>query len=134
MARFYLLLSAVGLFPVALSYGIVPDKALPKIMEVTVEGRDLTHVFRAIMGLYLGMIVLWILGAMRPGLARAAVISEIVFMAGLAVGRIISIVVDGVPSIALIGYTGVEIVIAVWGLFVLKKCSLAPSEKVAAPA
>ena len=50
MARFYLLLSAVGLFPVALSYGIVPDKILPKIMEVTVEGRDLTHVFRAIMG------------------------------------------------------------------------------------
>ena len=55
-------------------------------------------------------------------------------MAGLAVGRIISIVIDGVPSIALLGYTGMEIVMALWGLFVLKKCSLAPSEKVAAPA
>ena len=42
--------------------------------------------------------------------------------------------VDGVPSLALLGYTGVEIVMAVWGLFVLKKCSLAPSERVAAPA
>ena len=86
------------------------------------------------MGLYLGMIVLWVLGALRTGLTRVAVISAIVFMTGLAVGRIISIVADGVPSIALLGYTGVEIVMAVWGLFVLKKCSLAPSEKVAAPA
>ena len=85
MARVYLLVSAVGLLPVALSYGIVPHEVLPKLMEVTVEGTDLTHVFRAIMGLSLGMIVLWILGAMRPGLTRAAVISEIVFMAGLAV-------------------------------------------------
>ena len=80
------------------------------------------------MGLYLGMIALWILGAFRQSLTRAAVIAEIFFMCGLAFGRVLSIVVDGLPSIALLGYTGVEISLAVWGMLVLKKGFSAPQE------
>ncbi len=121
VARFYLLVSAAGLTAVALSYGVAPATVLPWLLDITVEGTDLTHVFRAIMGLYLGMIVLWVLGAFRPSLTRAAVVAEIAFMSGLAVGRVLSIVVDGMPSIALLGYTGVEIALAAWGMLVLKK-------------
>ena len=126
MARLYLLVSAAGLTAVALSYGVAPATVLPKLLDITVEGTDLTHVFRAIMGLYLGMIVLWVLGAFRSSLTRAAVIAEIAFMSGLAVGRVLSIVVDGMPSIALLGYTGVEIAMAAWGMLVLKKGFIAP--------
>ncbi len=111
---------------VALSYGVAPATILPHLLDITVEGTDLTHVFRSIMGLYLGMIVLWVLGAFRPSLTRAAVIAEITFMSGLAVGRVLSIIVDGMPSIALLGYTGVEIAMAGWGMLVLKKCFTAP--------
>ncbi len=111
---------------VALSYGVAPATVLPQLFDITVEGTDLTHVLRAIMGLYLGMIVLWVLGAFRPSLTRAAVIAEIAFMCGLAVGRVLSIVVDGMPSIALLGYTGVEIAMAAWGMLVLKKGFIAP--------
>ncbi len=121
MARVYLLISAAGLTAVALSYGVAPATVLPRLLDITVEGTDLTHVFRAIMGLYLGMIVLWVLGAFRPSLTRAAVMAEIAFMSGLAVGRVLSIVVDGMPSIALLGYTVVEIALAAWGMVVLKK-------------
>ena len=126
MARLYLLVSAAGLTAVALSYGVAPATILPQLLDITVEGTDLTHVFRAIMGLYLGMIVLWVLGAFRPSLTRPAVIAEIAFMSGLAVGRVLSIVVDGMPSIALLGYTGVEIAMAAWGMLVLKKGFIAP--------
>ncbi len=126
MARLYLLVSAAGLTVVALSYGVAPATVLPQLFDITVEGTDLTHVLRAIMGLYLGMIVLWVLGAFRPSLTRAAVIAEIAFMCGLAVGRVLSIVVDGMPSIALLGYTGVEIAMAAWGMLVLKKGFIAP--------
>ncbi len=94
MARLYLLVSAAGLTAVAFSYGVAPATILPQLLDITVEGTDLIHVFRAIMGLYLGMIVLWVLGAFRPSLTRAAVIAEIAFMSGLAVGRVLSIVVD----------------------------------------
>ncbi len=126
MARLYLLVSAAGLTAVALGYGVAPATVLPKLLDITVEGIDLTHVFRAIMGLYLGMIVLWVLGAFRPSLTRAAVMAEIAFMSGLAVGRVLSIVVDGMPSIVLLGYMGVEIAMAAWGMLVLKKGFIAP--------
>ena len=63
MSRFYLIFSAAGLFVIALSYGVAPAVVLPRVLDLTVEGTDLTHIFRAIMGLYFGMIVLRVLGA-----------------------------------------------------------------------
>jgi hypothetical protein len=121
MNRFYLLFSAAGLFVVALTYGVAPATVLPKVLDLTVEGRDLTHIFRGVMGLYLGMIVLWVLGAFRAGLTRAAVISEIIFMFGLAFGRAVSIIVDGVPSMLLIAYMLLEVVMGAWGVLVLRR-------------
>jgi hypothetical protein len=120
-ARFYLIFSAVGLFGVALSYGVAPAAVLPKVLDLTIEGTDLTHILRAIMGLYLGMIALWVLGAYQAKFTLAAVIAEVVFMIGLACGRVVSIIVDGVPSMLLIGYTVVEITMGLWGILVLKK-------------
>ena len=123
MTRSYLLFSAIGLSAVALSYGIAPGYVLPKLMDLTVDGTDLTHIFRAIMGLYLGMIVLWLVGAFRSDFTRAAVISEIFFMFGLASGRLLSIAVDGMPSIPLILYAVVEIALGIWGVVVLRQHS-----------
>jgi len=82
-SRFYLVFSAVGLLPISLSYGVDPNRVLPKIMQIQPLEGDLIHVFRAIMGLYLALIVLWLLGAIRGGpLMRTALISEIAFMSG----------------------------------------------------
>jgi hypothetical protein len=124
VARFYLIFSAAGLLLVALSYGVAPAAVLPKVLDLTVEGTDQTHIFRAIMGLYLGMIALWIVGAFRPDFTRAAVIAEIFFMLGLACGRVLSIIVDGVPSALLVAYAIVEIAFGLWGLLILKKLSV----------
>jgi len=121
MTRFYLLFSAAGLFLIALSYGVAPAAILPRALDVTVEGTDLTHIFRAIMGLYLGMIVLWVLGAFRANLTRAAVIAEVTFMMGLALGRVVSIVIDGVPSVLLVVYAVLEISMGLWGVLILKE-------------
>ena len=125
-SRFYLLFSAAGLFPIALSYGVAPAGVLPAVLDVAIEGTDLTHIFRAVMGLYLAMIVLWILGAFRPELTRAALISEVAFMFGLAFGRVLSILADGVPSLLLVAYTALEIVMGVWGILILKSLPEAP--------
>lgn len=121
MTRFYLLFSAAGLFVIALSYGIAPATILPVALNVTVEGTDLTHIFRAIMGLYLGMIVLWVLGAFWANLTWVAVIAEVTFMFGLALGRVISIVIDGMPSMLLVGYAVLEIAMGLWGVLILTK-------------
>lgn len=126
MTRFYLLFSAAGLFVIALSYGVDPAAVLPKLLDLSVEGTDLTHIFRAVMGLYLGMIVLWVLGAFRSDLTRVAVIAEIVFMLGLASGRVLSILVDGLPSMLLIAYAVAEIAMGSWGILVLKRLPTGP--------
>lgn len=126
MTRFYLLFSAAGLFVIALSYGVDPAAVLPKLLDLSVEGTDLTHIFRAVMGLYLGMIVLWVLGAFRSDLTRVAVIAEIVFMLGLASGRVLSILVDGLPSMLLVAYAVAEIAMGSWGILVLKRLPTGP--------
>ena len=121
MTRFYLLFSAAGLFVIALSYGVAPAAILPRALDVTVEGTDLTHIFRAVMGLYLGMIVLWVLGAFWANLTRAAVIAEVTFMIGLALGRVVSIVIDGIPSMLLVAYAVLEIAMGLWGVLILNR-------------
>lgn len=74
------------------------------------------------MGLYLAIIALWLIGAIRGGpLMRTALISEIVFMAGLASGRLLSLLLDGWPSPMLIAYTVAELVLASWGVLCLRK-------------
>jgi hypothetical protein len=121
-SRFYLLFSAAGLLPIALSYGIDPNRILPIFLQINPIGGDLLHVFRAIMGLYLATIVLWLLGAIRGGaLMRTALVSEIVFMAGLATGRLLSLLLDGWPSTMLVVYTVAELALAAWGIFCLRK-------------
>jgi hypothetical protein len=54
----YLWVSAIGLTPVALSYGVVPELSLNWLFGITVELPNEAHVFRGVMGLYLAMVAL----------------------------------------------------------------------------
>jgi hypothetical protein len=65
MMKLFLLVAGVFLFPV--SYGVDPAATLPKFMNFTVEGTDQTHIFRALMGLYLGMVTFCIIASRRSG-------------------------------------------------------------------
>ena len=93
----HLLVSTIVLTPIALIYGILPNKILPILFDIKVETIDLMHVFRAIMGLYLGIISLFILGIYKPKYWEMATLINVVFMGGLAFGRLISILMDGQP-------------------------------------
>jgi Domain of unknown function (DUF4345) len=121
-SRFYLIFSAAGLLPISMSYGIDPNRILPMIFSFHPVGGDTVHVLRAIMGLYFATIVLWLAGAVRGGaMMRTALISEIVFMSGLASGRLLDLLLDGWPSPVLIAYTVAELVLAAWGVLCLRK-------------
>ncbi len=73
------------------------------------------------MGLYLALIVLWVVGAWRGGEPmRTALISEIVFMSGLAAGRLLSLLPDGWPSPILITYAITKLLLAGWGIYCLR--------------
>ena len=121
MMKLFLLVAGVFLFPVALSYGVDPAVTIPKFMNFTVEGTDQTHIFRALMGLYLGMVTFCIIAAFTPEWRRVAVIWAVFFALSLAIGRIISIIVDGMPSGILVFYLAVELAVGTCGLFVLAR-------------
>lgn len=116
----HLLLSTVIVIPVALVYGVYPKTILQQFLNFKVESTDLSNVFRAIMGLYLAFACLWILGIVKSEYWKTATISNMLFMGGLASGRILSLFFDGSPStIFLVGTTG-ELVLSIYGLFALK--------------
>ena len=119
MMKLFLLVAGVFLFPVALSYGVDPAVTIPKFMNFTVEGTDQTHIFRALMGLYLGMVTFCIIAAFTPEWRHVAVIWA--FAHSLAAGRILSLIVDGMPSPILLFYMAVELIGGTLGLLVLSR-------------
>ena len=119
MMRFYLLCMAVLIVPIALSYGIDPAAVLPKFLNIEVVGTDQTQIFRALMCLYLGASIFWAIAAFKPEWRRVAVIWAVFFALSLAVGRVISVVVDGPPSRLLDLYLAVEVLAGLWGVALL---------------
>ena len=118
--RAFLILCAVGLVPIALGYGAKPSASLDTLFGINVDTTNLTHIMRAVMGLYLGMVVLWLWGAFRKSMESPALVACAVFMLGLAAGRILSFVMDGLPHWLLIVYAALEIVLGLIAVKLLK--------------
>jgi predicted membrane protein len=108
-AKLLLILAATGLVPIALSYGFAPGVSLQYLLGISVESTNHAHVFRAIMGLYLANAMFWLIAAFRPNLQHSALWVLCLFMTGLAAGRILSIVVDGMPNMVLMFYLVAEL-------------------------
>lgn len=102
----------LGLVPAALSYGAMPGRSLPLLYGISEPDLSTRHVFRAVMGLYLGMICFWLAGALRPGLRMAALWTVFVFVTGIAMGRLLSLALDGWPQPLLLAYLFAEIALA----------------------
>jgi hypothetical protein len=121
MMKLYLVTVAVVLVPVALSYGVDPAAILPKFMNIRVEGTDQTHILRALMCLYLGMSAFCIIAAFTPEWRHVAVIWAVFFVFSLVAGRVLSLMVDGIPSRIFLLYLAVEVFAGLWGLLVLAR-------------
>lgn len=119
--RTLLLLAALGLMPIALSYGLVPSVTVTNLLGFPVEGTNQTHVFRAIMGLYLANAAFWLLAVGKPELRVPALWVLFLFMLGLAAGRVLSIVIDGMPGIVLLLYLAAEVVFGVLAFILLRR-------------
>lgn len=116
-----LLIVAIGLIPIALSYGLIPEKSLSYLFNISVSEINLIQILRAVMGLYLALILFWFIGAFKIQLRQAAIYSLIVFMFGLASGRILSLILDGVPNWLLLVYLALELSFGILGLVLVKK-------------
>ena len=118
--KIFLFAAAAGLTPIALSYGAEPYSSVPFLFDFPVDGVNAAHIFRAVMGLYLAQALFWIAGALKPTLTTAALWSVTVFMWGLALGRLLSLILDGAPKPILVVYLFLEIAFGVIGCILLR--------------
>jgi hypothetical protein len=117
----HLIVSTIFIVPIALVYGLYPERTLSELFDIKVETINLATIFRAMMGLYLGVSAVWIIGILKPKFWMTATITNIVFMGGLAAGRLLSLLLDGVPSIYFLAGLLLELSFAFWGVKNLKK-------------
>tara|TARA_B100001029_G_C15031879_1_gene437526 strand:- start:837 stop:1223 length:387 start_codon:yes stop_codon:yes gene_type:complete len=106
---FFLIFSAVGVFPVALAYGAYPSISLPLLYDIEITNNNLASVFRALMGLYIAFNIFWFIGALNQLLRISALWSLFIFYTGAGAGRVLSIAFDGMPDIIFIIYLILEI-------------------------
>lgn len=117
----FLVIIAIGLLPIALSYGLMPQKSMSYLYDISISDINSIHIFRAVMCLYLALALFWIIGALKVQVRQAALYSLIVFMFGLAVGRILSLIIDGMPHWLLGVYLVMEISFGTLGMLLLNK-------------
>jgi hypothetical protein len=113
-------ISAMVVILAGLAYGAFPAQFLPILFDFEVKTVDLLNVFRAIMGLYIGLAMYWTYGIINPVHWRSATIVCTIFMGGLALGRFVSMAIDGIPSLAFAIGAWLELAFMVWGLINLK--------------
>jgi len=117
----HLIISVLVLIPASLVYGLRPDSFWTEIIGLTVTDIDLINIFQAIMGLYLGFALLFLLGILIPSLWYTASLSNIVFMGGLGLGRTISLLTVGFPSQFYLVGGFLELLLAILGIVIYRK-------------
>lgn len=121
MKRLYLLIASIGLFPIALGYGVMPAEAMKFLFDLELNAPNGVHIFRAIMVLYFGSIVIWMAGFKSDKFTDFSIMHAVVFMLSLAIGRILSMGIDGMPHWLLTTYAALEIGFGVTGIALLKQ-------------
>ena len=117
----FLIFVAAGVFPVALTYGVNPQVTLAYLYDIEVNNVNLSNIFRAIMGLYIALNIFWVIGAFKKPLLLPAMWSLTIFMTGIGLGRLLSLIVDGVPYPAFLIYMLLEFIFAIFGFLFIKK-------------
>jgi len=76
---------------------------------------------KAIMFLYIGVCFIWILGVSKTKYWKQATALNVLFMLTLALGRTLSMVVDGLPTTGYVFGVIAEFFLAMYALYQLRK-------------
>ena len=95
---------------IGLLYGVSPEWFFKTfLVDSQPPSIDQSHILRAVMMLYIALGLFWLWSAFSDKYRDAGVLVLCIFCGGLVVGRILSVVVDGMPSPLLILYIAMEI-------------------------
>tara|TARA_R110001632_G_scaffold95102_5_gene201174 strand:- start:1270 stop:1662 length:393 start_codon:yes stop_codon:yes gene_type:complete len=117
----HLIISVLIVVPTAIIYG--SPSILEERLDIQVGSIDLANLLKAIMCLYLGTSLVWIMGIWKPRYWKSATQLNILFMLSLAIGRTISIMTDGLPTDGYIYGLIAEYILGLFSIYQLKKYS-----------
>ena len=110
-----LIISVMVVIPISLIYGFKPEL----LLDIDLVTNDEYNFAKGVMGLYLAFSLFWGYGLINSKVLKPALISNVLFMLGLVIGRSVSILVDGWPSVLyMFGLFG-ELVLGLYTLHVL---------------
>lgn len=116
ISKIHLFISVLIVVPVAFLYGFCPDTQF----NIQLQTIDEHNFFKAIMGMYLGFSLLWILGIIKASYFKVALITNIIFMLGLGSGRLLSWCIEGTPTFGYQFGAFAELFLGFYGLWVMK--------------
>ena len=117
----FLVLSALTIFVVGSLYGVQPVWFAATFFGLADVDINFVHMLRGLTGLYVGFGLFWLFAAFNDAYRDVALLTVVLFPAGLVVGRIISAVVDGQPSTLLSVYMIAELVQAPLAYWVYRR-------------
>jgi len=119
ISKIHLVISVSIVVPIALIYGFKPELSFDMFLETI----DEHNFYKAVMGLYLGFSTIWLLGVFKVHYLKTALITNVVFMLGLGFGRLLSLTLDGIPTVGYLFGTVAELFLGLYGLWVLNRKS-----------
>ncbi len=118
--KYYLIFAFCCIAVIALLYGISPQWFARVFLNEPVLNYNLAHILRAVMGLYLALGLFWLYAAFDDKYRNTAVLTLLIFCAGLVSGRLISVLIDGQPASLLSLYIFLEFVFVPLSYWVFK--------------
>jgi len=115
----HLIISVMIVVPTGIIYG--SPSVLPEHLDIQVNTIDFSNMLKANMVLYLGMSTVWIFGILNPQYWTRATELNILFMLTLGIGRILSMLLDGLPTGGYIFGVIAELTIGLFSVYQLKK-------------
>ena len=107
---------------IAFLYGVSPEWFFKTFLaDSQAPSLDQTHILRAVMMLYLALGLFWLWSAFSDKYRDAGVLVLCIFCGGLVAGRILSVIVDGIPSPLLILYIFMELGMVPVCIWLLKR-------------
>ncbi|MHC8307039.1 DUF4345 domain-containing protein [Pseudomonas sp. PB3P13] len=111
LKKYFLIIAFLAVGSIALVYGVSPTWFALTFFGMDTLDINIAHILRAVMCLYLALGIFWLVCAFRPTSHHVAILTVLIFCGGLFVGRLISFMIDGLPSMLLQLYAGIELAV-----------------------
>jgi len=110
LKKYLLIFSFFTISTIALLYGISPQWFFQNfLVDSQPPTVDQSHILRAVMMLYISLGGFWLYAAFNNKFRDSGIIILAIFCGGLVSGRILSVIIDGLPSPILIVYIFMEL-------------------------